>query len=361
MSCYHPRTAILTSFKDYIDPNTGEYFEDKIQVNIVAYDTLELEHKEKIKSKLLTNQRLVEFPCCECDGCKESDKKEWATRIWQESLCYQNNQMVSLTYNNENVPKTKDGQLTLKKKDLQDFMKRLRTTYYRKHDWEGIRYKACGEYGGDDDYLDTNGELRKGTERPHYHFVGLNLPVYDLIPHHISKTDGQVYISPELTQIWGKGHVTVVEASWNTCAYVAGYVLKKANKDQKQKYLDSGRLPEFTTGSNRPGIGKPFFDKFYKQIYETDEMIIKRRSKEKNWELETVTVKPSRYYDKLFERIDPERMKEIKQARREASEEAEKIKYSKISKSRKSYLEQVEARHKESLKILKQRKMQRVA
>ena len=67
----------------------------------------------------------------------------------EEAKLHKENCFITLTYNNNNLPKYK----SLVKKELQDFFKRLRKKY-----GEGIRYYACGEYGP------------KG-KRPHYHAI----------------------------------------------------------------------------------------------------------------------------------------------------------------------------------------------
>lgn len=65
---------------------------------------------------------------------------------------------VTLTYDTEFVPITKNGFMSLRKKDLQDFFKRLRKA---KLGEAPIKYYACGEYGS----------TRK---RPHYHLIIFN-------------------------------------------------------------------------------------------------------------------------------------------------------------------------------------------
>jgi len=101
----------------------------------------------------------VVVPCGQCIGCRLEKSRQWAIRCVHESKCHDDNIFVTLTYNNENLPK--DGSLCLA--DLQKFMKRLRKKY-----GAGIRYFACGEYG-------------EKLKRPHYHvcIFGLNFPMRD--------------------------------------------------------------------------------------------------------------------------------------------------------------------------------------
>lgn len=360
MACYQPKTAIETTLPEVMNYETGEYIPSKKKVNFITKDgqkcLLEPWEKEEWKSRLTENQRILDLPCGECDGCKENYKSMWATRCYLESLEYEHNYMVTLTYNDEHAPKGKYGRMTLKKKDFQDFIKRLRIEWERKHNWKksednpGIRYKMCSEYGSEEN-----------TMRPHYHFIGFNLPIFDLEKFFISETDGQVYKSAELSKIWGKGYVTVIECNYNTCAYVSGYVLKKATGSiERKNYEALGIEPEFTLQSTNPGIGARWFEKNIEKVIEYDNITIMRKNKKNNWKYEAQQVRPPRYFDKLLEKENPNIMAEIKIKRSENAENAEKLLYNQTSLSKKEYLENKERKHKEALKLLKQRKLKKV-
>lgn len=65
--------------------------------------------------------------------------------------------------------------------------------------------------------------------------------------------------------------------------------------------------------SLKPGIGKPWFDKFAKSdLFPHDNLIVRSHP-----------CKPPRYYDVLREREDPEGFAKVKEARRELGEEME--------------------------------------
>lgn len=133
-----------------------------------------------------------------------------------ESYCHQASCFVTLTYSPDNYPP--GG--TLRKKDVQKFLKRLR--YYHPRP---IRYFACGEYGDE-------------SERAHYHLALFGI--------------GQEY-SGVIDQAWGLGHTYVGDLTPKSAQYIAGYVVKKmtAADDERLK----GRAPEFAVMSRRPGIG----------------------------------------------------------------------------------------------------------
>ena len=62
-----------------------------------------------------------------------------------EASMYNNNCFITLTYDNENLPKDKN----LNYDEFKGFMKRLREHLHRK-EGRNIKYYACGEYGGTD-------------------------------------------------------------------------------------------------------------------------------------------------------------------------------------------------------------------
>ena len=81
-------------------------------------------------------QMPIDVPCGQCLGCRLEKSKEWAIRVMNEVRMNEISCFLTLTYNDENLPK--GG--TLVKKDLQDFWKRLRDRLYP----EKLRYSACG-------------------------------------------------------------------------------------------------------------------------------------------------------------------------------------------------------------------------
>ena len=80
----------------------------------------------------------VTVPCGQCIGCRLERSRQWAIRCTHEASLWEKNCFITLTYNDENLPK--DGSLDVT--HFQKFMKRLR----KKHG-AGIRFYHCGEYG----------------------------------------------------------------------------------------------------------------------------------------------------------------------------------------------------------------------
>ena len=87
-------------------------------------------------------------------GVQSERTMEWSVRILDEASYYKTNTFLTLTYNDENLPK--DGSLS--KEEVQKYLKRLR----ERLDGREIKFYAAGEYGED------NG-------RPHYHLILMNV------------------------------------------------------------------------------------------------------------------------------------------------------------------------------------------
>lgn len=203
---------------------------------------------------------------------------------------------LTLTYDDEHVPWSKEtGEQTLRKSDLQDFMKRLR---YYLHPLK-VRFFACGEYGDE-------------THRPHYHIILFGYDFSDKYFYKFSKDGFPYYISPTLTSIWGKGHCSVAAVSFESCAYVARYVTKKLTGEAGEKAYE-GIQPEFINMSRRPGIGKDWYDQYKNDIYPYDEAILQGNNG-------TRVLRVPRYYDKQLEKECPELLEVIKSKRIERGE-----------------------------------------
>lgn len=252
-------------------------------------------------------RNFVELPCGHCEDCLLKHSREWANRCMMELAFYEPSEcwFVTLTYDNKHL-KTEyfeDNMYigNLSPKDLQDFWKRLRMYAIRNEKcYRSIRYFACGEYG-------------ENTVRPHYHAIVYGIPWIDIIPWEKSKSGHRLFRSPILESIWKNGIVCVSPVSWNTCAYTARYVLKKAGGKDRNYFIDIGLFPEYTVMSRRPGIGRDYYELHKKHIYEFDEIIL-------DGDKEAIKAKPPKYFDSLYEAEDPEAYANIKEKRKEAAE-----------------------------------------
>lgn len=155
---------------------------------------------------------------------------------------------VTLTYNDENLPVVDSNfedspqMYTLRKKHIQDFMKRLRKRFPDNK----IRYFCAGEYSP--------------KFRPHYHMILYNVPLDDLKVHTV-KNGNIYYTSLLLDSIWTFGYTLIGEVTAESCGYVAQYCLKKAFANLNTDYEELGIEKEFILMSRRPGIGAEWLQK----------------------------------------------------------------------------------------------------
>jgi len=167
-------------------------------------------------------------------------------------------------------------------------MKRLRARTSQK-----IRYYMCGEYG-------------EKLQRPHYHYLIFGHEFRDKKYLKTSNSGEALYTSAQLDDIWQHGHAWIGDVTYESCAYVASYVMKKITGNRAEEHYlrqdeagnDYWLTPEFNEMSRRPGIGRTWWEKFNQDIYTTDHLVKRNGGK----------MKPPRYYDKLLELMDPSLM-----------------------------------------------------
>lgn len=194
-------------------------------------------------------------PCGKCLPCQKKRRSDWAFRLEQEFLGSDSAFFITLTYNDLTIPRTKEGIPTLFKKDVQDYIKRLRWHHQKyvskelkipmkqvKEVSKPIRYYAVGEYG-------------TKTRRPHYHLLLFNYDIANLTP---------------LTAQWKHtqsgvkmGHVDIGTVTNASIEYTTKYMFKPfGKKDLRQK--------PFSLMSKKPIIGNYYLEqhKGWHQYYE---------------------------------------------------------------------------------------------
>ena len=255
-----------------IDKNTG------VQV---VFDSPEkrLHYFEQLSKDPKYDTALI--PCGRCLECRLEYSRQWANRCMLEASTSSNNWFLTFTYDDDHLPKNEQGYPTLVKKDLQKFNKDLRRHFDYHDEVQGIRFFAAGEYGD-------------STARPHYHGIYFNLPITDLV--FLYQKNGSAYFnSPTIDKLWNKGYVVITDVSWDSCAYVARYVVKKQKGDGAQVYKDLNIVPEFCIMSRRPGIASQYYEDNKDKIYKNDSIIIPGGER----------VRPSKFYDKKYDQYDP--------------------------------------------------------
>lgn len=272
------------------------------------------------------------LPCRKCTGCRIDSSREWATRCIHESQMWDDkrgNSFITLTYDDEHLPMVGDYEPTLVKKHFQDFMKRLRkhfcypphirkkyrkqliainNFYNRKYNRprDTVRYFMCGEYGSQ-------------YGRPHYHALLFNCRFDDLVLY--KKDRGvSIYTSDTLKELWPYGFSSVGEVTFQSAAYVARYCMKKVTGDDAYEHYmvfdeETGevfgdRVPEYCAPSRRPGLGKTWLEKFHADVYSQDFVVVVSKNGDHK-------VRVPRFYDAVYECMDPNAFLRLKEKRAE--------------------------------------------
>lgn len=219
-----------------------------------------------------TNKILISRPaplgpirvnCGQCIACRLNRASDWAARIMHEARMSAESYFLTLTYDEENLPRV-GNYSTLVKDDVQRFLKRLRKAL----EPVKLRYYLCGEYG------ETYG-------RAHYHVVVF-------LDSHSEDFERYVNLS------WKFGFVHFGNVSFESAAYVARYCTKLLTGPKKEWYIERNILPEFSLMSRRPGIGAKWLEKYGNEVKAHHSIIVKGRK-----------VSPPRYYrDKVYEEVD---------------------------------------------------------
>lgn len=155
-------------------------------------------------------------PCGKCPQCTQRRIAGWCFRMMKEAEVSTSALFVTLTYDTDNVPITKNGLMTLDYNDLKAFYKKLRKYYSHK-----IKYFNAGEYGGK-------------KKRPHYHAIIYN-----------ADYDG-------ILKSWKKGSVYFGTLTPASATYVMKYI-DKCYLHTKTHERDD-RKPEFQTMSKGLGL-----------------------------------------------------------------------------------------------------------
>ncbi|QXP08069.1 MAG: replication initiator protein [Arizlama microvirus] len=298
MPCYHPLTAYRSSKGR--DPVKGTW--------PIVFGLKGANKNEKLS-----------IPCGQCIGCRLERSRQWAIRCVHESELYDENCFLTLTYNDDNIERCKNG--SLNKRDFVLFMKRLRKDVYNEFG-KRVRFFHCGEYG-------------EQTGRPHHHVCLFGFTPQDRDLWSV-RNGVSLYRSNWLSKRWTFGYCTIGDCTFESAAYVARYVLKKVTGEAAKSHY-SGKEPEYVTMSRRPGIGREWYEENKSDILKADAIVMRGGMK----------LRPPRYYDKLYDvenHSDMLRRKEERVAKvnvlnttRERLSVKEKLKKQKLKQLKRSY------------------------
>lgn len=293
-------------------------------------------HKPR-KPTPYTHGRDIKLPCNQCIGCRIDRSKQWAVRLFNEAELHEKKSFITLTYDDKTLlarrqereptvpctppsksatsntvvyyhdthaePRTHEDSLRIK--DVQLFMKRLRFELTTRNPSTRVRYYLVGEYG------DKYG-------RPHYHIA---LYGEDFTDDRIKwRTSGAYtcYRSSRLEKLWPHGNSEIGELTMESAVYVAGYIMKKVNgKKADEHYRRESRdgtiywiTPEFALMSRKPGIGRDWLTNYMRDVYPQDYVIVNGNK-----------ARPPRYYDKLLELYEPKTLAMLKVKRQQMAQD----------------------------------------
>lgn len=256
------------------------------------------------KSFVDSSLEYFKISCGKCIWCLIRRSAHWAVRCQYEILMHKHSCFLTLTYDEDHLPK--DRQLSLS--HIQLFLKRLRR-FLQYRGYGKIRFFGCGEYGS-------------RNYRPHYHLMifgydfGIDDP--DRLPFTKNFKGHSYYLDKTVNDLWPYGLHVLGKANYATARYVASYIFGKLkNKKEKRKFL----VPEYVHSSRKPGIGIPFLEEHWSDIYPLDAVVFSTDDK---------TVKklpPPRAFDKWLSVNKPELFKKVIRNRIEKFESLEDFTY----------------------------------
>lgn len=169
----------------------------------------------------------IPVPCGKCPECLSRRISGWSFRLCQTARKAKSSNFITLTYDTQHVPITSKGWMSLDKRHVQLFFKRLRKSHVgRVESVEApIRYYAAGEYG-------------TTSKRPHYHILLFNADL------------------SKIQDAWGMGSVHYGNST-SVNEATAGYTLKYMSKPRLiPMHKNDDRVPEFALMSK--GLGKEY-------------------------------------------------------------------------------------------------------
>lgn len=232
---------------------------------------------------------MVLVPCRKCLGCKMEQSRQNAVRICDEASLYEYNCFITLTVSDEHMNEVFPSGC-LDQRPFQLFMKRLRKyfnglSYIPQPKWWNsnkkwnplpIRCVYCGEYG-DQNY------------RPHFHAILFNFDFLDKVEEKTSGAGSSLYVSPTLCKLWPYGLCDIGEVNFNSAAYLARYVIKKASSDEVKIDPNTGLVltPEFVQYPSGYGLGRGWIERYKDDVYNYDVRLFDGQK-----------MRPPKFYDK---------------------------------------------------------------
>lgn len=344
MSCYHPNKVFQVGYKpngkqDLLFCSYGVNHVERVRGNWVrCSDDFVSRSADKVV------RRFIEIPCGDCIGCRLDYAKGWSDRLMIELQSHKSAYFVTLTYNDAHLPTVAynspdSGEIglrraSLRKRDVQLFLKRL-----RKNTGQKIRYFCAGEYGS-------------STLRPHYHLIIFGLELGDLVPYSRNGNGDVLYNSETLQKSWCDregvpiGFTVIGKVTKESCEYTARYTMKKVGSDSEW-FSIRNMEPEFTLMSTHPGIGRDYLDN-HPDCFDFDHIMIPTDNGGEK-------IKIPKYFWRVLDSSDSERVTNHKEKCRKRAMDFNRSKLSNTSQDYLEYLRTEEINRLSRLKGLKKR------
>lgn len=187
----------------------------------------------KIKSQYKGIQT-IKVDCRHCLNCLVKRQSQIEFLAKKELLSvYQSGRsasFVTLTYDDNHIPYNENGFITLRRKDLQNWIKNMRRQMEYYGEKVPFKYLYCGEYGDG-----THSTTKSGvsTHRPHYHVVFLGLSTSQ--------------VKKYTRKLWKNGLCDIGELSAGGIRYLCKYMTKASPDKDVKAFRDS------------VGVQNPFF------------------------------------------------------------------------------------------------------
>lgn len=252
-----------------------------------------------VERKVNSVKSVIFRQCGYCINCRLTRAQNWAIRMTHESQFHEQNSFLTLTYSDDRLPP--GGSLHYE--DVTKFIKRLRrrldSTFYK----NSLTFYRVGEYGTD-------------YQRPHYHLVLFGFDFSEPLVYRgvrntrtISSQSGDrtYFKSTFASDLWDRGFVDVGKVDFATCMYTAKYVTKKLNNSVPHNSPYGVLEAEKASMSKRVPIGLRWIQKFYRDVYPHDFVILNGKR-----------YQPPSFYDDWLSKNHPSLYSEVKRSREDS-------------------------------------------
>ena len=186
-------------------------------------------HKRDEDGNKITGEKHLMVRCGKCLACREEIAKEYTYRFMNEYKYFKYLYFITLTYEDDKLPRNAEGYETLDKKEITDYLKTININVKRHLPNEKYKYFTAGEYGDQ-------------TMRPHYH---------------VSILCNNPKVAQLFVEKWHKGRIDFQAGDMRSVFYVIGYSNKKIG-DNDSFYETNNIEKPFRKFSR--GLGKTYYE-----------------------------------------------------------------------------------------------------